>query len=60
MSLHNAIAAFIAHGGDRTRILVPMWAQTYHVSEEAVRIEWERQMSKASLQPTNQYDSEGK
>lgn len=61
MSLHNAIATFIAaKWPDRTRMNVPAWAATYRAGVEEVRTEWERQMSVASLKPTNQYDSEGK
>lgn len=61
MSLAKAIAAFIANGCDRTRMNVPAWAATYRAELEAVRSEWDRQMTTKSLgTPDNQYDSEGK
>jgi hypothetical protein len=59
MSLRAAIATFIAHSGDRTEMLIPCWATTYNVSVEAVRLEYERQMSIASLKPNNAYDESG-
>ncbi len=60
-SLAKAIAAFIAKGGDRSKINVPAWAQTYRVSVEDVRATYEQQMSEASQRPSNTYEiPEGK
>ena len=61
MSLAKAITAFIKHGCDRTKMLVPEWATTFKCGVEDVRAEWEAQMTVKSLgTPDNQYDSEGK
>lgn len=61
MTLANAIAAFIAHNCDRSKMCVPAWAATYGCDLDSVRTEWEAQMTAKSLGgPDNQYDSEGK
>lgn len=54
--LPKAISAFISHKCDRTRMLVPAWASTFHVGSEDVRAEWDRQMSVKSQSPTNAYE----
>lgn len=59
MSLPNAIAAFVKSGGDRTRMLIPLWATTYNCDLDAVRAEYERQMTAASLKPSNSFDESG-
>jgi hypothetical protein len=53
MSLCAAIAAFIANKCDRYQMSVPAWAQTYNCEPDAVRSEWERQMSVKSQLPDN-------
>lgn len=59
--LPKAIAAFIAADWtDRTKMLVPAWAATFHCGVDQVRAEWERQMSEHSLQPQNKYEESGK
>jgi hypothetical protein len=59
--LPKAIAAFIAADWtDRTKMLVPAWAATFHCDSDAVRAEWERQMSVKSQVPNNAYETEGK
>jgi hypothetical protein len=59
--LPKAIAAFIAAPWtDRTKMLVPAWANTFRCGVEDVRGEWERQMSIKSQSPDNQYETEGK
>lgn len=60
VTLPRAIAAFIEAGCDRTKMLVPAWAQTYRCEFEAVRHEWERQMTVKSQTPDNAYETEGK
>lgn len=60
-ALPKAIAAFIAHSCDRTKMNVPAWAATYPpASVEDVRSEWEKQMSVKSQSPDNAYETEGK
>lgn len=60
--LPKAIQAFIeADWTDRTKMLVPAWAATFHCGVEDVRGEYEKQMTTKSLSgPDNQFDSEGK
>lgn len=59
--LPKAIAAFIAAPwADRTKMLVPAWANTFHCGVDEVRAEWDRQMSAKSQSPDNQYETEGK
>jgi hypothetical protein len=59
--LPKAIAAFIAADWtDRTKMLVPAWAATFHCGVDQVRAEWDRQMSVKSQTPDNAFDSEGK
>lgn len=59
--LPKAISAFIAADWtDRTKMLVPSWAATFHVGPEDVRAEWDRQMSIKSQFPDNQYEEGGK
>jgi hypothetical protein len=61
MSLAKAIAAFIATPWtDRAKMFVPAWAETYNCEPDAVRSEWERQMTVKSQSPDNAYDCEGK
>lgn len=60
-SLPAAVKAAIAHGNTLLDIKRPdLWAATYRCDSEAVRIEFERQLSAASLSPNNAYDVEGK
>ncbi len=59
MSLDNAMRAFIRNGGDRTVMLIPLWATTYNVEPDAVRESWERLMSEHSLKPINAFDETG-
>jgi hypothetical protein len=59
-SLDNAMRAFIRASGDRSAMIIPLWAVTFNTSEEAVRLAWERIMSAESLKPNNDYDCEGK
>jgi hypothetical protein len=56
VSLHNGIRAFVLSGGDRCKMLIPAWATTYNVSEEAVRLAWESIMTEYSQQPSNKYE----
>jgi hypothetical protein len=59
--LPKAIEAFIAADWtDRTRMLVPAWADTFHCGVEDVRGEFERQMTVKSQTPNNAFDCEGK
>jgi hypothetical protein len=59
--LPKAIAAFIAADWtDRTKMLVPAWAATFHCGVDQVRAEWDRQMSVKSQTPDNAFDCEGK
>jgi hypothetical protein len=58
--LPKAIQAFIAHGCDRYKMLVPAWAATFHVEADFVREEWERQMAVKSQSPDNMYEESGK
>lgn len=52
--LPKAIAAFIAaEWTDRTKMLVPAWADTFHTGVDEVRAEWDRQMSSYSRQQHN-------
>lgn len=59
MSLRAAIQTFIDQGGDRTKMLIPLWALTYNCGVEEVRLEFERQMTVASQKPTNAFDESG-
>lgn len=60
-TLPKAIAAFItADWTDRTKMLVPAWAQTYRCQLADVRSEWERQMTVKSQFPDNSFEMEGK
>jgi hypothetical protein len=59
-ALHNAMKAFVRSNGDRCKMLIPAWAATYNVSEEAVRLAWESVMTEESQKPNNAYDCEGK
>lgn len=55
--LPKAIAAFIeADWTDRTKMLVPAWAATFHVQPDDVRAAWEAQMSIKSQSPDNAYE----
>lgn len=58
-SLDNAMRAFVKSGGDRTAMLIPLWALTFNVEPEAVRTAWERHMTEASQKPTNNFDEAG-
>lgn len=60
--LPRAIAAFIqADWTDRTKMLVPAWADTFDVGVEDVRSEYETQMTVRSQSPDNAYETpEGK
>jgi hypothetical protein len=60
ISLPSAVKAAIAHGNGLADIRPEAWAATYGCSSEAVRLEWERQQSIASLNPRNSFDVEGK
>lgn len=53
MTLRAAIAAFIASDCDRTKMNVPAWAATYRCDCDAIRAEWEAQMTIKSQQPNN-------
>jgi hypothetical protein len=59
-SLSNAIRTAIAHTVGLSDIRVPHWASTFNCSEELVRLEWEKQQSRISLQPGNAFETEGK
>ena len=61
-SLPAAVKAAIAHGNTILDIRRPdLWAQTYRCDSEAVRAEFERQLSEASLRPSNTFEiPEGK
>jgi hypothetical protein len=54
--LPKAVAAFISHRCDRFKMLVPFWAETFHVQPDDVRAEWERQMTVKSQSPDNAYE----
>lgn len=56
-SLPAAVAAAIAHGNTLLDIKRPdLWAATYGCLTEDVRHEFERQLSEASLSPSNSYE----
>lgn len=58
--LPKAIGAFISHGCDRFKMVVPAWGNTFHVEPDDVRAEWEKQMSIKSQSPNNAFEVEGK
>lgn len=61
MSLAKAMAAFVAHGCDRTKMNVAAWCETYPPAGlETIRAAWEAAMTEASRKPQNTYDTEGK
>jgi hypothetical protein len=60
-SLPAAVKAAIDHGNTLLDIKRPdLWATTYGCLTEDVRHEFERQMSEASMRPSNSFDVEGK
>jgi hypothetical protein len=59
--LPKAIQAFIeTEWTDRTKMIVPAWAATFHVEADSVREEWDRQMTVKSQSPDNAFEIEGK
>ena len=57
--LHRAVRAAIANKCDRKAIIVPKWAETYCVSQKAVRDAWEAELTK--LEPNiSDIPAEGK
>ena len=60
-SLRAAVEAFLRDSdNDRSRLKPEKWADTYRCSIADVSDEFDRQLSAASLKPSNTYDVEGK
>jgi hypothetical protein len=62
LSLPAAMKAFVKGGYDRTKMLVPAWADTFRpASPDDIRTCWEREMTEHSQQQHNNYETpEGK
>lgn len=59
-SLKKAVEMLIAHGNRPGDLDLQRVAATYCCTAEDVTSEFERQLTKASLVPSNAYDTEGK
>ena len=55
--LHSAIRLAIHHGNTGLNISYPKWAETYHATEEEVRVAWTHELTKIA---PNAIEVEGK
>ena len=60
-TMPNAVRTAILHENTLADINLSKWAESYRCGVEEIRLEWERQLSITSQEPSNQYETpEGK